>query len=124
MGWKTTDEVIAAVRNGGPVTEQELRYAVRNLSIWQNSLVFPLARAVTEDPISAKTKRDLARAYDSMRSGNTVPLDVRLKGSSFEPGISGTERRDRFASAVADTAVKLVDTLETIALPEPRRDRS
>lgn len=112
--WKTTDEVIAAVRDGGEVTEMELRYAVRNLSIWQNGLVFPLARAATEEPVSAKTKRELQRAYDNMRTGNAVPLDVRLKGSSYEPGISKDERTNRFASATADTAVRLAGALNSL----------
>lgn len=112
--WKTTDEVIEAVRDGGDVTEQELRYAVRNLSIWQSALVFPLARAVTEDPVSAKTKRDLHRAYDNMRTGNSVPLDIRLKGSSFEPGISKEDRTSRFVAVTADTAVKLATALTSL----------
>jgi hypothetical protein len=114
MTWKTTDEVIVAVRDGEPVTDDELRYAVRNLSIWQNGLVFPLARAITEDPMSAKTKRDLKRAYDNMRTGNTVPLDKRLKGSSFEPGIGRDERTERFADAVADTATRLSGALASL----------
>lgn len=114
MAWKTTDEVIEAVRAGGDVTDLELRYAVRNLSIWQNSLVFPLARAITEDPLSAKTRRDLQRAYDNMRTGNAAPLDVRLKGSSFEPGISKDERINRSASVTADVASKLFNALNSI----------
>ena len=107
MTWKTTNEVIDAVKIGGAVTEHELRYAVRNLSVWQSGLIFPLARAITEAPVSAKTIRDLKRAYDNMRTGNDIPLDVRLKGSSYEPGIGRDESRNRFASSVADTAVKL-----------------
>ncbi len=107
MAWKTTTEVIKAVKIGGAVTEDELRYAVRNLSVWQSGLIFPLARAITEEPVSAKTKRDLKRSLDNMRTGNDVPLDARLKGSSYEPGIGQDESRDRFASSVADMAVKL-----------------
>lgn len=108
---RNTDEVVAAVRVGGECTDEELRYAVRNLSIWQNSLVFPLARAVTEEPVSPRTKRDLQRAYDSMREGNKVPLDKRLKGGSFEPGLSDAERMDRMASSTTDVALKLLDAL-------------
>ena len=112
MAWKTTTEVIEAVKIGGAVTEDELRYAVRNLSVWQSGLIFPLARAITEDPVSAKTVRDLKRAYDNMRTGNDIPLDVRLKGGSYEPGIGRTESTNRFANSVADTAVKLHDILK------------
>lgn len=119
MTWKTTDEVIAAVRDGSQVTEDELRYAVRNLSIWQNGLVFPLARAITEEPVSAKTKRDLKRAYDNMRTGNAVPLDTRLKGGSFEPGISKDERTERFTENVAGTATRLVGALTGIKKDRP-----
>lgn len=108
---KNTNEVIEAVRVGGEVTDLELRYAVRNLSIWQNSLMFPLARALTEEPLSARTKRDLQRSWDNARTGNAAPLDVRLKGSSFEPGISKDERIERFASKTADVAIKLRDML-------------
>lgn len=117
--WKTTDEVIAAVREGGEVTEIELRYAVRNLSIWQNGLVFPLARACTEDPVSAKTRRELQRSYDNMRTGNAAPLDVRLKGSSYEPGLSKEERTDRFVRRTADTAVRLADGLAALRQDNP-----
>ncbi len=112
MAWKTTTEVIEAVKIGGAVTEDELRYAVRNLSVWQSGLIFPLARAITEDPVSAKTVHDLKRAYDNMRTGNDVPLDVRLKGGSYEPGISRDESTSRFAGLVANTAVKLHDILK------------
>lgn len=115
MAWKTTTEVIEAVKIGGAVTEDELRYAVRNLSVWQSGLIFPLARAITEEPVSAKTKRDLKRSLDNMRTGNDVPLDVRLKGSSYEPGIGQDESRNRFASSVADTAVKLHDILKAVS---------
>jgi len=113
--WKTTDEVIAAVRDGSECSELELRYAVRNLSIWQNGLIFPLARACTEEPVSAKTKRDLQRSYDNMRTGNAIPLDRRLKGSSYEPGISPEERKERFVSRTSDVACKLVETLTEIS---------
>ena len=112
---KTTNEVIEAVKVGGECTEEELRYAVRNLSIWQNSAIFPIARAATEDPVSAATKRDMNRLYESARDGNNVPLDTRLKGGSYEPGISKEESRDRFASHTADTAMKLVGALKQLA---------
>lgn len=112
---RTTDEVIEAVRIGGECTDEELRYAVRNLSIWQNGLVFPLARAVTEEPLSPRTKRDLQRAYDSMWEGNKVPLDKRLKGGSFEPGISDTERRDRFTAATSSAATKFAEALTELS---------
>lgn len=115
MVWKTTDEVIEAVRSGGDVTDSELRYAVRNLSIWQNGLIFPLARAVTEEPVSAKTKRDLQRAYDNMRTGNAVPLDVRLKGSSFEPGIPVEERQARLVDHTVTAAVSLATALTALS---------
>jgi len=114
---RNTDEVVEAVRNGGACTDEELRYAVRNLSIWQNGLVFPLARAVTEDPVSPRTKRDLQRAYDSMREGNKVPLDKRLKGGFFEPGISQEERVNRMASTTSEAAVKLVGALRGMRKP-------
>lgn len=114
---RNTDEVVEAVRTGGNCTDEELRYAVRNLSIWQNGLVFPLTRAITEDPISPRTKRDLQRAYDSMREGNKVPLDKRLKGGSFEPGISQEERVNRMASTTAEAAVKLVGALQSMRKP-------
>ena len=120
MAWKTTNEVIEAVVAGGDVTDDELRYAVRNLSIWQGGLIFTLARAATEEPVSAKTKRECQRAYDNARTGNEVPLDVRLKGGSYEPGISKDESRDRFVSRTADTAVRLHDALSALAgKPKP-----
>lgn len=115
---KTTNEVIAAVVDGLPCTEEELRYAVRNLSIWQNSMVFPLARAITEDPMTPHTKRDLQRCYDNARTGNAVPLDVRLKGGSFEPGVPKQERMDRFVRHTSDTAMKLAEALS--AAPSPK----
>ncbi len=114
---KTTNEVIDAVRDGGECTEEELRYAVRNLSIWQNGMIFPLARAITEEPVSAKTKRDLQRSYDSLKTGNAVPLDVRLKGGSFEPGITADERKDRFVEHTTDAAMRLVDALQKLNPP-------
>jgi hypothetical protein len=108
---KTTNEVIDAVRDGTECSEEELRYAVRNLSIWQNSAIFPIARAATENPVSERTKRDMNRLYESAQAGNKVPLDVRLKGGSFEPGLSKEERTDRFVSHTTDTAMKLVKAL-------------
>lgn len=112
---KNTDEVVEAVRAGGECSEEELRYAVRNLSIWQNSAIFPIARAATEDPISDRTRRDMNRLYESARDGNKVPLDTRLKGGSFEPGISKEERTERFVSVTTDAAMKLVGTLSALA---------
>ena len=114
---RNTDEVVEAVRVGDECTDEELRYAVRNLSIWQNRLIFPLARAVTEKQISVRTIRDLQRAYDSARDGNKVPLDKRLKGGSFEPGISADERVERFASHTTDVAVRLMEALATKKAP-------
>lgn len=108
---RTTNEVIDAVRNGSECTDEELRYAVRNLSIWQNQAIFPIARAATEDPISDGTRRDLNRCFESAKVGNSTPLDVRLKGGSFEPGISKDERINRMASSTADAAIKLVSAL-------------
>lgn len=112
---RNTDEVVAAVREGLACTDEELRYAVRNLSIWQNSMVFPLARAINENPITDKTRRDLQRAYDSMREGNKVPLDKRLKGGSFEPGLSDSQRIERMASTTADAAMKLIGALSGLS---------
>jgi hypothetical protein len=105
---KSTNEVIEAVRDGTECSEEELRYAVRNLSIWQNSAIFPIARAATENPVSERTKRDMNRLYESAQAGNKVPLDVRLKGGSFEPGISDEERTDRFVKNTSETAMKFV----------------
>ena len=116
---KTTNEVIDAVRDGGECTEEELRYAVRNLSIWQNSAIFPIARAATEDPMSDRTRRDMNRLYENARNGNTVPLDVRLKGGSFEPGLSKDGRRDRFVAVTSETAVKLIDALNNLRKTKP-----
>lgn len=108
---KTTDEVIEAVRTGAPATDEELRYAVRNLSVWQNNVILPLAGAIAEDPISAKTKRDLQRAFDRAKSSNSVPLDQWLKGTSFEPGISRDKQIERWVSSTAEAAVKLAQAL-------------
>jgi hypothetical protein len=88
---------------------------VRNLSIWQNSAIFPIARAATEKPVSERTQRDMQRLFDSARDGNKVPLDTRLKGGSFEPGISKEERTDRFVSNTTDTAMKLVGVLTQLS---------
>lgn len=109
---KNTNEVIDAVRNGDACSDEELRYAVRNLSIWQNQAIFPIARAANEDPISDRTRRDMNRLYESAQAGNKVPLDVRLKGGSFEPGISKEERTDRFVKNTSETAMKFVDALK------------
>lgn len=111
MTMKTTNEVIEAVRDGTLCSEEELRYAVRNLSVWQNQAIFPIARAATEDPVSARTRRDMNSLYESAQKGNSVPLDVRLRGGSFEPGISELERTDRFIKHTTDTAMKFVAAL-------------
>lgn len=111
---KTTNEVIEAVKSGAECTDEELRYAVRNLSIWQNQAIFPIARAATEKPVSDRTQRDMNRLYESAKTGNNVPLDTRLKGGSFEPGISKEERTDRFVSHTTDTAMKLVSALNSL----------
>jgi hypothetical protein len=108
---RNTNEVIEAVRIGGDVTEKELRYAVRNLSIWQNTTMLSLAMAVTEEIVTAKTRRRLERAYETARNGNAVPLDIRLEGGSFEPGISRDESIHRASSQIADAAVKIVNIL-------------
>lgn len=109
---RTTNEVIDAVRDGTECTDEELRYAVRNLSIWQNSAIFPIARAATEKPVSERTQRDMNRLYESAQAGNKVPLDVRLKGGSFEPGLSEDERRERFVGSTTETAMRFVAALQ------------
>lgn len=108
---RTTFEVMDAVRNGTEATDEELRYALHNVAIWHNRMVFDLARALNEDPLSAKTKRGLQRAWDSWGEGNKVPLDVRLKGGSFEPGVPREERTERFIQHTSAAAVKLAGTL-------------
>lgn len=113
--WKTTSEVIDAVHDGEPVRDEELRYAIQNMAIWHNLFTFDLARAITEDPISAKTRRGLQRAWDSWREGNAVPLDKRLKGGSHEPGIIREESRERFVGRTAETAIKLVGALSALS---------
>jgi hypothetical protein len=118
--WKTTFEVIDAVKDGGPVTEMELRYAVQNMSLLHNMYMFDLARAINENPISDKTKRGLQRAWDSWREGGQVPLDKRLKGGSYEPGITRDESRDRFVKHTSDTAVKLASALTSIRQGSPK----
>lgn len=110
--WKTTNEVIEAVKNGDPCTEDELRYAVQNLSIWQNGTWLTLARAITEDPMKDRTKRELARYFERASEDNEVPLDIRLKGGSFEPGLSRDERLSRGAQFVSDTANRLRESLD------------
>lgn len=118
---RTTNEVIQAVKDGTPCTEEELRYAVQNLSIWQNGLVFTLARAATEEPVSSRTKRECQRAYDNMRTGNQVPLDKRLKGGSFEPGIPVEERRRRSAESIAGAGERMFTALMDLADKEDGR---
>lgn len=111
---KTTSEVIAAVDTGDPVTEQELRFAIQNISIWHNRILFDLARAIVEDPVSDKTRRGLQRAWDNWKSGNDVPLDKRLKGTSYEPGVSKEERHERWLNQTSETAVKLSEVLTSL----------
>jgi hypothetical protein len=111
---RSTFEVMEAVKDGTEATEEELRYALHNVACWHALYMFDFARATTEDPLSDKTRRGLQRAWDTWQSGNKVPLDVRLKGSSQEPGISRDERMERGSAATADAAVKLLGALNDI----------
>ena len=111
---RTTFEVMQAVQEGAPATEEELRYALRNVECWFSLHMFDIARGASEDPITDKTRRGLARAFENWHSGNKVPLDVRLKGSSMEPGISRDERMGRAAKQTSEVAVGLIDALNTL----------
>jgi|SRR5690606_21813845 len=111
---RTGNEIMQAAKDGSPATEEELRYALHNVALWHSQYMFDLARAITEDPITPKTKRGLQRAWDSWRERNSVDLDKWLRGSSFEPGISREEFIDRASSSTAETAVKLVSALAKI----------
>lgn len=111
---RTGNEIMQAVKDGAEATEEELRYALHNVAIWYSQYMFDIARAITEDPITPKTKRGLKRAWDSWRERNTVDLDKWLRGSSFEPGISREEFVERASSSTADAAVKLIDALKAI----------
>lgn len=115
---KNTNEVIDAVRDGSECSDEELRYAVRNLSIWQNQAIFPIARAVTENPMTERTKRDLNRCFESAKVGNATPLDVRLKGGSFEPGLTKAERTDRMVESTSGAAMKLIKALSPTHNPD------
>ncbi len=98
---RTTFEVMQAVQDGESATEEELRYAIRNLDCWWSLHMYDIERGATEDPITDKTKRGLKRAWENWHSGNKVPLDVRLKGSSAEPGIEREERMKRAVEKIA-----------------------
>lgn len=118
---RTTFEVMEAVKNGTEATEEELRYALHNVACWHALYMFDFARATTENPLSDRTRRGLQRAWDTWQSGNKVPLDVRLKGSSQEPGISRDERMERASARTADAAVKFASVLTALATnPEPK----
>jgi hypothetical protein len=112
---RTGLEVMKAVADGTPATEEELRYALHNVAVWHAMMVFDLARAINEDPVSAKTKRGLQRAWDSWNEGNKVPLDVRLKGGSYEPGVPKEELHERWLTHTTKTAVRLAETTNSIA---------
>lgn len=112
---RTTFEVMQAVKDGTEATEEELRYALHNVALWHNLMVFDLARAINENPMSDKTRRGLQRAWDNWKSGNEVPLDKRLKGSSHEPGISRQESHDRFLSKSVETGTKLFEALQSLS---------
>ena len=111
---RTGNEIMKAVKDGTEATEEELRYALHNVATWYGQYMFDIARAITEDPITPKTKRGLQRAWDGWRERNTVDLDKWLRGSSFEPGISREEFVDRASKSTADAAVKLVGALKAI----------
>lgn len=112
---RNTFEVMDAVQTGAPATELELRYALQNVRIWHARMVFDLARACTETPLSDKTKRGLQRAWDTWKSGNEVPLDRRLRGGSYEPGITREMSHERWLQHSTDTAMNLVDALNDLA---------
>lgn len=111
---RTTFEVMQAVKDGTEATEEELRYALHNVACWWGLYMLDIARGASEDPVSDKTRRGLKRAWESWHEGNKVPLDVRLKGSSLEPGISREESRDRFVKTTTDTAIRLAGALEQL----------
>jgi hypothetical protein len=112
---RTTFEVMQAVKDGTEATDEELRYALRNVECWYSLHMMDIARGATEEPVSDKTRRGLRRAWDNWQSGNKVPLDVRLKGSSMEPGISREERADRRSARTADAVVKFASALNSLA---------
>lgn len=115
MTMRTTFEVMQAVKDGTEATDEELRYALHNLACWYSLYMFDFARAIEENPMSDKTRRGLKRAWEGWQEGNKVPLDVRLKGGSQEPGISRQESRDRFVSKTSEAAAKLANTLNALA---------
>lgn len=119
---RTTFEVMQAVKDGTEATDEELRYALHNVACWFNLHMFDFARAATEDPVSGKTKRGLQRAWESWQTGNKVPLDKRLKGSSMEPGISREASRDRFVIRTVDTATRFADVLTALAQSNEGKD--
>lgn len=112
---RTTFEVMEAAKDGGPATDEELRYALHNVACWYNLHMMHFARAATEEPLSDRTKLGLNRAFENWQSGNKVPLDKRLKGSSMEPGISRDESRERFVTKTSEAAVNLSAALSTLA---------
>lgn len=115
MAMRSTNEVLEAVADGTPATDEELRYALHNVALWHSLMVFDLARAITEDPMSAKTRRGLQRAWDNWREGNEVPLDQRLKGTSHEPGVPKEELHQRWLTTTSEAAVKLAQTLNDLS---------
>ena len=116
---RTTFEVMQAVQDGTPATEEELRYALRNVECWFYLHMMDIARGGIENPVSEKTRRGLTRAWENWHSGNKVPLDVRLNGTSSEPGLTREERMKRGSERTADFAVKLADTLTAVRTSPP-----
>lgn len=110
---RTGNEIMQAAKDGSPATEEELRYALHNVALWHSQYMFDIARAITEDPMSAKTKRGLQRAWDSWKERNSVDLDKWLRGSSFEPGISREEFVNRASKSTVDAAMKFVEALSS-----------
>lgn len=112
---RTTNEVMQAVKDGTECTDEELRYAVHNMALWHSQYMFDIARAITEDPVTPKTKRGLQRAWDSWRERNSVPLDKWLKGSSYEPGVPKEVLHERWLDKTSETAGKFVDALTALS---------
>ena len=96
---KTTNQVIDSVKRGEEVTTEELKFALINLSVWQNSVLRRLLKDKGNDII-------LDNLAKSAISGNNVDLEKRIRNTSFEPGISEEESKKRFVNYITERVLR------------------
>lgn len=98
---RTTSEIIEAVMNNEPCTEEELRLCIVSMQHTMVLAHLDHLKWASDESLPLKVKLKAQHLWESVNTGWNVPLDKRVE-SHNRPGSPELRRRRKTAQAVWD----------------------